>query len=83
MDSVWIMEALLSRPARPVSAQRYCVALSSTLSRDTTKIFEGSYLLLVMAVLAVSLSGGDTTMYSVMSHETRCPGTLSAGFAIR
>jgi hypothetical protein len=37
MDSVWIMEALLSRPARPVSAQRYCVALSSTLSRDTTE----------------------------------------------
>jgi hypothetical protein len=40
------------------------------------KIFEGSYLLLVMAIPAVSLSGGDTTMYSVMSHETRCPGTL-------
>jgi len=36
MDSVWTMEALLSRPVRPVSDQRYCVALSSTLSRDTT-----------------------------------------------
>ena len=36
MDSVWTMEALLARPARPVSDQRHCVALSSTLSRDTT-----------------------------------------------
>src|SRR5262249_27185622 len=35
-DSVWTMEGLLARPARPVSDQRPCVALSSTLSRDTT-----------------------------------------------
>jgi len=39
MDSVWTMEALLAGPARPVSDQRHCVALSSTLSRDTTEIF--------------------------------------------
>ena len=37
MDSVWTMEALLAGPARPVSDQRHCVALSSTLSRDTTQ----------------------------------------------
>ncbi len=36
MDSVWTMEALLARPARPVSDRRHCVALSSTLARDTT-----------------------------------------------
>jgi hypothetical protein len=36
MDSVWTMEALLARPARPVSNQPHCVALLSTLSRDTT-----------------------------------------------
>jgi hypothetical protein len=35
MDSVWTMEALLARSARPVSGQRHCVVLSSTLSRDT------------------------------------------------
>ena len=35
MDSVWTMEALLARPTRPVSDQRHCVVLSSTLSRDT------------------------------------------------
>src|SRR5262252_5942234 len=38
MDSVWTMEALLARPARPVSNQPHCVALSSTLSRDTTDL---------------------------------------------
>ena len=36
LDSVWTMEALLSRPARPVSDPLHCVALSSTLSRDST-----------------------------------------------
>jgi hypothetical protein len=36
MDSVWTMEALLARPARSVSDQRHFIALSSTLSRDTT-----------------------------------------------
>ncbi len=35
MDAVWTMEALLLRPARPVSDPRHCVALSSTLSSDT------------------------------------------------
>src|SRR2546428_206682 len=37
MDSVWTLAALLARLVRLVSDQRYCVALSSTLSRDTTK----------------------------------------------
>src|SRR2546425_6803956 len=37
MDSVWTLAALLARLVRPVSDQRYCVALSSTLSRDTTE----------------------------------------------
>ena len=41
MDSVWTMEALLAGPARPVSDQRHCVALSSTLSRDTTRLCAG------------------------------------------
>jgi len=37
MDAVCTMNALLARPARLVSNQPHCVALSSTLSRDTTQ----------------------------------------------
>jgi hypothetical protein len=38
MNAVCTMDALLARPARLVSNQPHCVALSSTLSRDTTKL---------------------------------------------
>jgi len=53
MDSVWTMEALLAGPARPVSDQRHCVALSSTLSRDTTNVSKRLWSRYAYSVLSI------------------------------
>src|SRR2546426_8803590 len=68
MDSVWTLAALLARLVRPVSDQRYCVALSSTLSRNTTVRF---------APVMYEDSGPATNATSAATSST-CPKRSSA-----
>jgi hypothetical protein len=64
MDAVWTMDALRARPARPVSHQPHCVALSSTLSRDTAPISLWQY-----SSRRGKGGGGNNMVYPAVSYN--------------